>query len=122
MSSPEQANERIDLVTIRTKLDQQKGPEFWRSLGEVAETEGYKNSLERGLAQAPDQSSSGVTRRDALKLMGASAALAGLSACTKMPLERIVPYVNAPEGVIPGKHLFFASTMPWQGVGQGVLL
>ncbi len=116
------ANERLDLVTIRTKLEQQKGPEFWRNLGEVADTEGYKNALERGPASALDQGGSGVTRRDALKLMGASAALAGLAACTKLPLERIVPYVNAPEGVTPGKFLFFASTMPWQGVGQGVLL
>ncbi|MGH9358910.1 MAG: Fe-S-cluster-containing hydrogenase [Terriglobia bacterium] len=122
MSSPEQANERIDLVTIRTKLEQQKGPEFWRSLGELAETEDYKSFLSQGLASGSEQSHGGVTRRNALKLMGASAALAGLTACTKMPLERIVPYVNAPEGVIPGKHLFFASTMPWQGVGQGVLL
>ena len=121
MSSPDQGKDRIDLVTIRTKLEQKKGPEFWRSLGEVAETEDYKSFINQGLSQGSDQFHSGVTRRDALKLMGASAALAGLSACTKMPVEKIVPYVNAPEEFVPGKPLFFATTMPWQGVGQGIL-
>ncbi len=34
------------------------------------------------------------SRRDFLKIMGASLALAGLSACTRQPLEPIVPYVQ----------------------------
>jgi len=53
--------------------------------------------------------------------MGASVALAGLTACNR-PAEKIVPYVRQPEDIIPGKPLFFASTMPLAGFGTGVLV
>lgn len=119
MSGNEQ--DRIDLVSIRSKLDGDAKGRFWRSLGELAETEEYKQFAANEFAPGLGPSRGGINRRDALKLMGASAALAGLTACTKMPVEKIVPYVNAPEGFVPNKPLFFASTMPWQGVGQGIL-
>ena len=54
--------------------------------------------------------------------MGASLALAGLTACTKEPQGRIVPYVRPPANVVPGRPLFFATTMPIGGVGYGVLV
>jgi Fe-S-cluster-containing dehydrogenase component len=62
-----------------------------------------------------------VGRRNFLKLMGASMALAGATACTRQPDEMIVPYVRQPEEVIPGKALFFATTMSLGGVGAGLL-
>jgi hypothetical protein len=46
-------------------------------------------------------------RRNFLKLMGASLALAGLTACTRQPTEHIMPYVRQPEELIPGRPLFF---------------
>ena len=49
----------------------------------------------------------GASRRDFLKLMSASMALAGLSACVKQPLEPIVPYVRQPQQLVLGKPLFF---------------
>ena len=61
-------------------------------------------------------------RRDVLKLMGASAALAGLTACTKLPPEKIVPYVKAPEELVPGMPLYYATAMPVGGVGRGLLV
>ena len=54
-----------------------------------------------------------------LKLMAASAAMAGLSACTKLPTEKIVPYVHPPEEIVAGRPLFYASSMPHAGVGSG---
>src|SRR6201984_2001097 len=54
--------------------------------------------------------------------MPASAALSGLTACTKLPTEKILPYVRAPEEVIPGKPLFYATSMPDRGVGIGLLV
>jgi Fe-S-cluster-containing dehydrogenase component/anaerobic selenocysteine-containing dehydrogenase len=54
--------------------------------------------------------------------MGASAAFAGLTGCTKLPSEKIVPYVNPPEEIIPGKPLFYATTMPLGGLGTGLLV
>ena len=49
--------------------------------------------------------------------MGASLALAGVSACTRQPEERIVPYVRQPEEVVPGRPLFYATAMPLGGFG-----
>ncbi|MGH9327945.1 MAG: TAT-variant-translocated molybdopterin oxidoreductase [Terriglobia bacterium] len=111
----------LDLVAIRSKLAGEASGKFWRGLEEVAETEEYQQYASNEFAPDSQPSRGGINRRDALKLMGASAALAGLTACTKMPVEKMVPYVNAPEGVVPDRPLFYASTMPWQGVGQGVL-
>ena len=54
--------------------------------------------------------------------MGASLALAGVSACTKQPPEEIVPYVRQPEELVPGRPLFFATAMPFAGVAQPVLV
>jgi molybdopterin-containing oxidoreductase family iron-sulfur binding subunit len=54
--------------------------------------------------------------------MGASLALAGVSACTRQPAEELVPYVRQPEELVPGKPLFFATAMPFNGAGVGLLV
>src|SRR2546423_6389042 len=64
----------------------------------------------------------GLSRREFLRLSGATLALAGLGACTKQPLEKIVPYVEQPEVVIPGKPLRFATATQYSGFGQGLLI
>ena len=64
----------------------------------------------------------GTSRRDFLKLMSASMALAGLSACVKQPLEPIVPYVRQPNEIVLGKPLFFASAMPFGAYATPVLV
>src|SRR5436305_595607 len=64
----------------------------------------------------------GLSRREFLRLSGATLALAGLGACTKQSLEKIVPYVEKPEVVIPGKPLRFATATQYNGFGQGLLV
>jgi hypothetical protein len=54
-----------------------------------------------------------VSRRGFMKLMGASMALAGLAGCTKQPDEPIYPYVKAPEDLILGKPMYFATAHPF---------
>ena len=54
-------------------------------------------------AQGASEWPEGLSRRDFLRLASATLALAGFSSCTKQPLEKIVPYVEQPEIVIPGK-------------------
>src|SRR6266513_417255 len=71
-----------------------------------------------GASEWPDD----LSRREFLRLAGATLALAGLSSCTKQPLERIVPYVKQPEIVIPGKPLRFATATQYSGFGQGLLV
>ena len=64
----------------------------------------------------------GYDRREFLKLMGASLALAGAAACHRDPIEPIVPYVRMPEGVVPGRPLFYATALTRGGFARGVLV
>src|SRR4051794_38649264 len=93
----------LDLGTVRERLGDRKSPELWRSLDELAATPDFQDWLHR---EFPRQASEwvespadGVSRRRFLQLSGASLALAGLTACTKQPLEHIVPYVKQPEEI-----------------------
>ena len=61
-------------------------------------------------------------RREFLKLMSASLALAGVGACTRQPQEQIVPYVRQPEDIVPGRPLFYASAVIHAGYAQPVLV
>ncbi len=61
-------------------------------------------------------------RREFLKLAGASLALAGASACTRQPLEKIYPYARRPENLVPGRPLYFATAMPWTSGALGLLV
>jgi molybdopterin-containing oxidoreductase family iron-sulfur binding subunit len=62
-----------------------------------------------------------LSRRRFLELMGASVALAGIGGCAAPPRDRIVPYVRAPEQIVPGKPLFFATADVLGGYARGVL-
>ena len=65
---------------------------------------------------------SGLDRRRFLQLIGASLALAGLSACSRQPQEKIEPYVRRPAELTPGQPLYYATTFPHAGYGKGVLV
>ena len=111
----------IDLQAVRAKL-QQGGAQVWRSLDEVAETPEFKEYLHREFPSNASEWLDPVGRRGFLKLMSASMALAGVTACTVQPQELIVPYVRQPEEEIPGKPLYFATAMTLGGVAQGLLV
>src|SRR5499426_3463752 len=115
-------NERNDLVALRGRLETTRGREYWRSLESLAATPEFKEFLHREFHQNASEWLDPVGRRSFLKLMGASLALAGVSACTRQPNEEIIPYVRQPEEEIPGKPLFFATAMPMNGAGAGLLV
>ncbi|HEX8911412.1 MAG TPA: TAT-variant-translocated molybdopterin oxidoreductase [Humisphaera sp.] len=99
------------------------GKVVYRSLDELAGTAEFRALVDREFPQAASEWDDGVSRRNFMKLMGASLALAGLStACAPKPEEKIVPYVQQPENIVPGRPLFFASAMPWMGYGKGVVV
>ena len=95
---------------------------YWRSLEELATKPEFEEWLHREFPRGASEWTNEMQRRDFLRLMGASLALAGLGACTKQPLEKIVPYVNQPEEVIPGKPLYFATATTFCGYGQGLIV
>ena len=54
--------------------------------------------------------------------MSASLAFAGLAGCTVQPKEHIVPYVENPAGLTPGKAQYYATAMTLGGAAEGLLV
>jgi molybdopterin-containing oxidoreductase family iron-sulfur binding subunit len=113
---------RLNLDAIREKLATGRGPQFWRTLEEAAETEELVEYVEQEFPGLSGQIPQGVDRRNLLKVMAASLAMAGAAACTKQPKELIVPYVRQPENVTPGIALFYATAMTTGGYARGLLV
>jgi molybdopterin-containing oxidoreductase family iron-sulfur binding subunit len=110
-AAPQPGAARLDLEEVRERLRTQKGPEFWRSLDELAGTPEFEDIVNRELPRFASVWPEGMSRRGFLQLTSASLALAGLTGCTKQPLEKI----------IPGKPLFFATAITHGGIATGVL-
>jgi MoCo/4Fe-4S cofactor protein with predicted Tat translocation signal len=104
------------------KNEKVSGREFWRTLDELADDPSFRERLYNEFPSEVEAITDPATRRTFLKLMGASLALAGITACTRQPEEKIVPYVRQPEDVIPGRPLFFATAMSFGGVATGLLV
>ena len=87
------------------------GKKYWRSLGQLNDTPEFRGWMEREFPQGASELQGGdVSRRNFLKLMGASTALAGLglSACRR-PEKHLVPFTRGVEWSIPGKALFYTT-------------
>jgi molybdopterin-containing oxidoreductase family iron-sulfur binding subunit len=93
------------------------GRKYYRGLDDLADTASFREWLEREL---PDGASRLLdsSRRTFLKIMGASVALAGaatLPGCRR-PDHKIYPYSRAvPEEVIPGKAIYYATSLALPG-------
>ncbi|MGH9842785.1 MAG: TAT-variant-translocated molybdopterin oxidoreductase [Blastocatellia bacterium] len=116
-----------DLEPVREAIARKNGREFWRSLEELADTDRFRSFLHREFPalNAPETDPlmlDPTGRRSFMKLMGASLAMAGLSACTVQPKEEVVPYVQKPDGLVPGKPQFYATAMTVGGVANGLLV
>jgi MoCo/4Fe-4S cofactor protein with predicted Tat translocation signal len=111
----------LSFTEFRARVGDLRGKEFWRSLEELSRSDVFDEFFAQEFPQQAVPLEKGVDRRDFLKLMSASVAMAGLTAC-RQPADAIVPYVNQPESLIPGKPLFFASAMALNGVATGVLV
>ena len=95
---------------------------YWRSLEELADSPEFQEFLHREFPENASEFLDEVSRRRFLHLAAASLGLAGLTGCTRQPPEKILPYVNPPENVIPGHPLYFATAVPVAGVAEGVLV
>ena len=101
-------------------LKAEKG-DYWRSLEQLAGDPEFRRYLEDEFPSAAPALDDRLDRRQMLTLMGASFALAGLANCRR-PVEHIVPYVDAPENVIPGIPKHYATTMPLGLSNYGLLV
>jgi molybdopterin-containing oxidoreductase family iron-sulfur binding subunit len=93
----------------------------WRSLRVLENDPAVRDFVEGEFAPGADLPPDAVTRRDMLTLLGASLSMAGLAACRK-PVENIVPYVDAPEQIMPGIPRYYATTQPAGLSAHGLLV
>jgi molybdopterin-containing oxidoreductase family iron-sulfur binding subunit len=115
----------LDLAALRARLDGQTGPRFWRGLEELAGTPEFERFLHREFPEQASEWSDPTSRRNFLRLMGASLALAGvgLAGCDtgSTPPEKILPYVRQPEQLVLGRPLHYATAVTLGGVATGVV-
>jgi MoCo/4Fe-4S cofactor protein with predicted Tat translocation signal len=84
-------------------------PKHWTSLAELEGSPEVEALREREFRTPSEQPTELPSRRDFLKLLGAGAAFAA-AGCARKPVEKILPYVHAPEELVPGNPIYFAST------------
>ncbi|HEY6447723.1 MAG TPA: TAT-variant-translocated molybdopterin oxidoreductase [Acidobacteriaceae bacterium] len=113
---------KMTLAQVRERLAKQKGKRYWRSIEELADTPEFGELVQNEFPSQASEWIDPVSRRSFLKVMGASMALAGLAGCTKQPDEPIYPYVQAPEDLILGKPVYFASAFPFTTGAVPVLI
>ena len=94
---------------------------YWRSLAQIEDRPEFRAALEREFPEGASELPEGVTRREMMTLLGASLSLAGLAGCRR-PVEEIVPYVTAPEEIVPGIPRNYATTMPFRRSAYGLIV
>ncbi|HLQ84597.1 MAG TPA: TAT-variant-translocated molybdopterin oxidoreductase [Salinisphaeraceae bacterium] len=108
--------------TLRERLAaSDSGPQYWRSLDELADTEAFGDYLHSEFPRWAPIWQQAVDRRSVLKLMAASMALTGVTACDRAPAGKIVPYVNMPESVTLGQVSQYATAAAVGGYAHGIL-
>jgi molybdopterin-containing oxidoreductase family iron-sulfur binding subunit len=96
--------------------------EYWRSLAELQGRPEFRSALEREFPEGASELPEGVSRREMMTLVGASLSLAGLAGCMRRPVGEIVPYVSAPEEIVPGVPRYYATTMPFRRSAYGLIV
>lgn len=114
------AEGRSALAVMQARINGHSGKRLWKSFEELAETPEFHKWV---ADEFPNRSSLlGMDRKTFLRVSGAAMAMAGLSGCRILPSSKAVPYVRAPEALVQGKPLEYASTLSRFGYGVGVLV
>src|SRR5271165_5793504 len=103
------------------QLTGETGKKYWRSLGELANTESFRNWVHREFPEGASEMLDSTSRRTLLKLMGASFGLAGLTACRR-PEHNILPMSKGIEGYVPGKAYYYATSFSHGGAVTGLVV
>ncbi len=112
---------KTNFALLKEKVLGQNGKEYWRSVEEFVDAPEFEEFVKHEYPAQAEEWDDSLSRRNFIKVMGASLAFAGLSGCVIQPAEQIVPYVTAPEGLVPGKPLYYSTAMTLGGVANGVL-
>src|SRR3989442_3302273 len=99
-------------------IAQTKGPDYWRSLEELAGSAEFQEMMHREFPKGASEWLDSVFRRGFLQLMRASLATAGLNRGTNQPPRENGPYVHQPQPGIPGGAMYFATPVTLHGSGH----
>ena len=106
------------------KLAESSGRKVWRSVDEFVDKPEFREWLHREFPARASELLEG-SRRDFLKVMGASLALAGAATIPgcRRPEHKIMAYSReVPEHQVPGRAKYYATAMPLPGGGAEGLL
>jgi len=93
---------------------------FWSGLEELIDEGGFRRWIAGECpAAAPFVDDPG--RRQVLKLLGASLLLGGLAGCGESRSDQALPYVNQPDGLVPGVPRHYATAVLFGGHAQPVI-
>jgi molybdopterin-containing oxidoreductase family iron-sulfur binding subunit len=95
------------------------GKTFWRSLDEYQRSDAFGEMLKAEFPSIFELWT--ADRRQVLRVMGASLALAGMTACKPVRSDDVVPFVYRPEGFLEGRTDHYATAVPFEGYAQPVL-
>jgi MoCo/4Fe-4S cofactor protein with predicted Tat translocation signal len=113
---------QIELAADRDPARPSGPPQLWRSLQEFEGDPEFEKVSHREFPKGASEWLPEVSRRSFIQLLGSSLALAGMTACTKQPLEPIVPYVRQPEELVPGRPMYYATAFEMGGYATPVLV
>lgn len=95
---------------------------YWLSLEDLSGDKNFKKTIkDEFLSSLPSIDDIKSSRREFLQIMGAGLALT-TTACARRASEKIVPYVNRPEDIIPGEANHYASSYYDGGEGFSILV
>jgi MoCo/4Fe-4S cofactor protein with predicted Tat translocation signal len=100
------------------------GKQYWRSVEDFADAPEFREFMHREFPAGASDMLDSSDRRQFLKIMGASMALAGmgLAGCRRWPEEKIAPYAYRPPGHNPGSAEQFATCLELAGVASALLV
>src|SRR5258707_8289997 len=112
----------LDLTAADAKAKSGSGRQYWRSIEELAGDPHFEDLLHREFPRAASEWDESVDRRDFLKLMGASLALAGMAGWRGNGEPHILAEGKEPEGVVFGKTQHYYAGEPFCGGALGFVV
>ncbi len=91
---------------------------YWQRLPILGDPPDGESAANGPLASGP----ASLSRRRFLEAAGFTATVTALSGCGRAPVTTALPFVEQPEGVIPGRSQTFASTCAGCTAGCGLLV
>jgi len=111
----------VETLQTETVVETRPKRKHWSTLAELESSPEVEALREREFLTPGEDKSDLTSRREFLKLLGAGAAFAA-AGCARKPVEKILPYVKAPEELTPGVPIYFASTCGECPAACGVLV